>query len=198
MGSLTNSANLGNFRLLGTVAMGAALHCLSTSPGADAVPTTTATAAHIASPAPPAGLPCNPHATPPEICPVSGVVCPASGMCPMRAANASDPALVYTAAGPLRGIAGEKYRMWLGVPFAEPPLDDLRWMPPRAKHSWAPNTLEAFDKKDNCAQSSFYGGWEAPSPDDPHGSTEDCLYMVSGTSSQVLEYSAYRVIDAWC
>lgn len=119
-----------------------------------------------------------------------------SGVCPVSAANASDPALVHTAAGLLRGIAGEKYRMWLGVPFAEPPLDDLRWMPPRAKRTWAPQTLEAFDKKDNCAQSSVYGGWEPASPDDPHGSAEDCLYMVS--SSQVLMYGVCRRLDTWC
>jgi para-nitrobenzyl esterase len=152
--------------------------------GASAVPVATGAGAAAAAadaplaPPPPPAVPCNPHASPPEVCPVSGVPCPPSGMCPAAAAgNASDPALVYTTAGPLRGIAGEKYRMWLGVPFAEPPLDELRWMPPRPKASWAPTTLEAFDKKNNCAQNSMFGGWETSSPDDPHGSVEDCLYM---------------------
>ena len=132
----------------------------------------------------PPPVPCNPHASPPEVCPVSGVVCPPSGFCPSTAAdNVTDPTLVHTLAGPLRGIAGEKYRMWLGVPFAEPPLAELRWMPPREKRSWAPETFEAFDKRDNCAQSSLYGGWSPSSPDEPHGSSEDCLYMVSTVQS---------------
>ena len=120
-------------------------------------------------------MPCNPHASPPEVCPLSGLPCPPSGTCPPAAP--ADPALVHTLSGPLRGIAGAKYRMWLGVPFAEPPLEALRWMPPRPKASWVPSTLEAFDKKGNCAQNGGYGGWHPSSPDDPHGSVEDCLYM---------------------
>ena len=144
--------------------MAALLLAAAIAPGVAALP--------LAAPAPPP-IPCNPHSNPPETCP-GGQPCPASSVCP-AAAPSTDPALVTTAAGPLRGIAGERYRMWLGVPFAEPPLDELRWMPPRPKAPWQPDTYEAFDKRPNCAQSSMFGGWEPSSPDDPHGSVEDCL-----------------------
>lgn len=47
------------------------------------------------------------------------------------------PGLVWTASGPVRGTAGDGVWRFLGIPYAAPPLDDLRWRPPTAPTPWA-------------------------------------------------------------
>lgn len=64
-------------------------------------------------------------------------------------------------------------KAWLGVPFAEPPVDDLRWRPPQPMH-WQ-GVWNADRKMPECIQVlrphdiNNYFGEEATS--------EDCLYM---------------------
>ena len=91
--------------------------------------------------------------------------------------SSADLAVANTTSGPIRGIVGNEFRMWRGIPFAEPPTGALRWMPPVPKASWAPAFLEAFDTSQDCAQSSGFGGWSPPGPDEPQTSSEDCLYL---------------------
>jgi hypothetical protein len=50
--------------------------------------------------------------------------------------------VVNTASGPVRGIGYEKYNSFLGIPFAAPPVGELRFADPKPAASWAPNTLE--------------------------------------------------------
>lgn len=65
-------------------------------------------------------------------------------------------------------------RAWLGVPFAAPPLRDLRWKPPQPVTSWA-GTYHADRIAPECLQplrssrQNHYFGNEATS--------EDCLYL---------------------
>eukprot|EP01047_Picozoa_sp_COSAG01_P121761 COSAG01_NODE_50570_length_362_cov_0.787072_1_plen_65_part_01 len=40
---------------------------------------------------------------------------------PLTHQSSNDLATVVTTAGPVRGIVGNDYRMWRGIPFAEPP-----------------------------------------------------------------------------
>ena len=86
-----------------------------------------------------------------------------------------DLSVATTTSGPVRGFVGNAFRMWRGIPFAEPPTGSRRWMPPVPKASWAPEIFEAFDTSQNCAQSEGYGGWSPPGPADPQTSSEDCL-----------------------
>lgn len=64
-------------------------------------------------------------------------------------------------------------KTWLGIPFAKPPVDDLRWQPPQPMH-WQ-GTWNADRKMPECIQVlrphdiNNYFGEEATS--------EDCLYM---------------------
>jgi len=51
---------------------------------------------------------------------------------------------------------------WLGIPYAQPPLAELRWKAPRPAASWS-QQLQALDFGSDCAQGS-------------EGS-EDCLYL---------------------
>lgn len=60
---------------------------------------------------------------------------------------------------------------FIGVPFAKPPLEDLRWRPPLSPEAWT-NTLECIDSKPSCVQPSGDG-------------SEDCLYLnIYRTSTQ--------------
>ena len=42
----------------------------------------------------------------------------------------SDPAVVQTAAGMVRGIVAPDHRLFAGIPYAAPPVGPLRWQPP--------------------------------------------------------------------
>uniref|UniRef100_A0A0N5C6L4 Carboxylic ester hydrolase n=1 Tax=Strongyloides papillosus TaxID=174720 RepID=A0A0N5C6L4_STREA len=84
----------------------------------------------------------------------------------------------------------EKVRSFLSVPFAEPPIGDLRFKPPISKRPWN-NTLRAKKLSPACFQArdtyneSFWGSemWNANTE-----ISEDCLYMNIWTPS-----SAYNL-----
>ena len=48
----------------------------------------------------------------------------------------STPTIVCTQSGQLQGAVEGGYRVFRGIPFAEPPVGDLRWRPPAALASW--------------------------------------------------------------
>ncbi len=80
--------------------------------------------------------------------------------------------------GELVGMATEDgAHAWLGLPFAEPPVEHLRWRAPRLPSPWA-GTLEALQRGPACVQ---YAGLLAPDGErgesgEPTGS-EDCLVL---------------------
>lgn len=83
------------------------------------------------------------------------------------AACAPDAALVVrTEDGSLEGVAHDDIRSWAGIPFAAPPVDDLRWRPPESPEPWD-GVRPADDYGPACLQGD-------PPAD---GSTEDCLYL---------------------
>jgi para-nitrobenzyl esterase len=77
---------------------------------------------------------------------------------------------VQTAAGPVCGIAVNGVNEWLGIPYAAPPVGDLRWAPPQPHAPWT-TTLQATTYADRCTQPSGKTGPPAP------GSSENCLYL---------------------
>lgn len=48
----------------------------------------------------------------------------------------TDPALVQTAAGALRGVVADDHRFFAGIPYAAPPVGPLRWRPPEPAEKW--------------------------------------------------------------
>jgi Carboxylesterase type B len=79
---------------------------------------------------------------------------------------AKDPALVKTDSGYVSGKQEDGLRVYLGIPFAAPPVGDLRWRPPAPVHPW-----------DGIKQATAYA---ANPPQPPHttpGQSEDCLYL---------------------
>ncbi|MGA7343511.1 MAG: carboxylesterase family protein [Terracidiphilus sp.] len=90
------------------------------------------------------------------------------------AADAQDDSpVVTTTAGQLRGMArpggGAKF---LGIPYAEPPIGDLRWREPVPAQSWT-GVRDALRFGSPCAQ-PVLGDWNQH---DAENSSEDCLYL---------------------
>src|SRR5882757_6690985 len=75
--------------------------------------------------------------------------------------------VVRTDAGRVQGTAQDGYRTFQGIPFAAPPVGDLRWSSPQPARPWT-GVRDATRPSDACAQSA---GGGAPS------TTEDCLYL---------------------
>lgn len=89
-------------------------------------------------------------------------------------APAADPNLVATTSGEMKGETSDGVLVFKGVPFAKPPVDDLRWAPPQPA-SWD-GVLEANTFSPACLQplnkdgSPNGGGYAGPV-------SEDCLYL---------------------
>jgi carboxylesterase type B len=79
--------------------------------------------------------------------------------------------LVHTADGVLRGVTTTNYDEFLGVPYARPPIGQLRWTAPQPVAAWS-GVRDAGSFGDRCVQGA---GWD-PGYADPT-LTEDCLYL---------------------
>ena len=104
--------------------------------------------------------------------PILSVVLGVAACAPASSPSTTDVSLVRTNAGQVRGTAERDVRSFLGIPFAAPPVGDLRWRPPRPAAPWSGvRAATAFGGA--CAQ--------APGPlaaNTGQGSTtEDCLYL---------------------
>jgi para-nitrobenzyl esterase len=78
------------------------------------------------------------------------------------------PVDVATTAGTLRGVADDGVRSWLGIPYAAPPVGDLRWRPPEPPAPWS-GVRDADEFRSECVQVE---GTAISST-----SSEDCLYL---------------------
>lgn len=79
--------------------------------------------------------------------------------------------IIQTTYGPVQGFLDDGMQKFLGIPYAVPPLGDLRWLPPAPPHPWQ-KTLEAVNFGPICAQhSDCFPGFGSTS------SNEDCLYL---------------------
>jgi len=79
---------------------------------------------------------------------------------------------VRTASGFVRGVTEGDVSSFKGIPFAAPPIGELRWRPPQPVAAWE-GVREANQYGPNCAQ----GGWGAAPGSIAEGSSEDCLYL---------------------
>lgn len=86
------------------------------------------------------------------------------GQCP-------DP--VKTDKGLVQGVFENGLTVYKGIPFAAPPVGDLRWKAPQPSQSW-----EGIKQADHFAPAPFQGG------NPPSGKSEDCLYLNVWTPAQ--------------
>lgn len=98
----------------------------------------------------------------------------AAGLAVAAAAWASGPDRVRIASGTLEGegLQGSGVRVFRGIPFAQPPLGDLRWKPPAPPRDWT-GVREAKGFGPRCMQLPLYGDMNFHS----NGMSEDCLYL---------------------
>ncbi|HLG88492.1 MAG TPA: carboxylesterase family protein [Alphaproteobacteria bacterium] len=83
-------------------------------------------------------------------------------------ASMADDALVQTESGFVRGTVGPDYRLFLGIPYAAPPIGNLRWRPPQPAPGWG------------AARDATVPAAPCPQSDPRTGAligSEDCLYL---------------------
>jgi para-nitrobenzyl esterase len=79
--------------------------------------------------------------------------------------------VVQTAEGAVRGIVKDDVGVYLGIPFASPPVGNLRWRPPEPVKRWS-GTRAATHFGNSCPQVTTLGPYAGPPSVD-----EDCLYL---------------------
>ena len=83
----------------------------------------------------------------------------------------ADPTVVEVAQGTLKGVLDGAVLRWNGIPFAAPPVGELRWRPPAPAAPWSA-VRDASRYASECTQ--------APDEVMPSGTptgSEDCLYL---------------------
>ncbi|HEY3507168.1 MAG TPA: carboxylesterase family protein [Actinocatenispora sp.] len=88
---------------------------------------------------------------------------------PTAATPTTDPAVVATDKGAVRGTVTDGSRSYQGIPYAAPPVGDLRWRSPRPAAAWS-GVRDATKPGDACAQ-------PAGLPIGVPSEHEDCLYL---------------------
>eukprot|EP01113_Clastostelium_recurvatum_P016207 TRINITY_DN1921_c0_g1_i3.p1 TRINITY_DN1921_c0_g1~~TRINITY_DN1921_c0_g1_i3.p1 ORF type:complete len:523 (-),score=100.54 TRINITY_DN1921_c0_g1_i3:106-1674(-) len=73
---------------------------------------------------------------------------------------------IETTAGYIEGFQDQNFNIWLGVPYASPPVGSLRWQPPQPAQPWK-----------DIRNTSQYSA-SCPQPDfKDYAQSEDCLYL---------------------
>jgi para-nitrobenzyl esterase len=105
----------------------------------------------------------------------------AVGLAATTTASALVPAEVSIDSGALLGTtgAGADIRVFKGIPYAAPPVGELRWRPPQPAAQW-PGVRPAMEYSARCTQ----GGPGGASAAAPPPTSEDCLYLNVWTTAE--------------
>src|SRR5262245_51901270 len=83
-------------------------------------------------------------------------------MVPQAHAATSLPApTVQTANGPVTGTVTDTISTFLGIPYAAPPVGELRWKPPQPRAPWT-GALDATTFGANCPEQQHRRGLPVP------------------------------------
>jgi para-nitrobenzyl esterase len=77
---------------------------------------------------------------------------------------------VQTANGAVRGIVSHNYRVFNGIPYAKPPVGQLRWQAPEPAAAWS-GVRDATKPGSDCVQTAV--AWRPAAA----STNEDCLYL---------------------
>jgi len=89
---------------------------------------------------------------------------------------------VHVTEGILQGVEQSGIKMFLGVPFAQPPVGDLRWRAPQPASHWE-GIRKAETFSDDPVQWNIFGDMEQRGP----RQSEDCLYLNIWTPAQTMD-----------
>eukprot|EP00058_Branchiostoma_floridae_P023168 XP_002608658.1 hypothetical protein BRAFLDRAFT_73882 [Branchiostoma floridae] len=109
-----------------------------------------------------------------------------------------DGPIVRTRHGDVRGMYVEEGAIFLGLPFGDPPVGELRWKPPRAYNkSWAPGVRDGTVPGPACRQTSCgpnsTDSQHTCNRDKNKTQSEDCLYLNVFVPRSVLANSTVRL-----
>jgi para-nitrobenzyl esterase len=108
------------------------------------------------------------------------LLCSLAGLAAMgvgTAASLQTPPLVRVESGELQGVVADGVASFKGIPFAAPPVGDLRWRPPQPAARWT-GVRQAAEFGADCMQGRF-----GPPPAAAAGApaarvpSEDCLFL---------------------
>jgi para-nitrobenzyl esterase len=99
------------------------------------------------------------------------IACAVAGHLSMRTGHTQGSScFVTTVSGEVQGVDAGVSCAFLGIPFAAPPVGNLRWKPPQPAAPWAPATLNATVAAPSCPFIQPPGSTGAQG-------TEDCLKL---------------------
>jgi len=115
--------------------------------------------------------------------------------------------MITTKYGKIRGIEHEDYREYRGVPYARPPVGELRWRAPQEPEAWD-GVLDATAWPAKCAQWGSEGRELMPGEIDYHKEfyqdpayareiSEDCLYLQIWTPKDAEEGDTAYPVALW-
>ena len=104
--------------------------------------------------------------------------------------NRSSPPRVTIDTGTLEGLDTAGVVVFRGIPYAAPPVGQLRWKPPTPAKSWS-GVRDASKLGHNCEQKQPYADIDPFSA----GLSEDCLNLNVWTKS--VDASAKRPVLVW-
>jgi para-nitrobenzyl esterase len=85
------------------------------------------------------------------------------------------PRVVRVESGELQGVVEDGVASFKGIPFAAPPVGDLRWRPPQPAAKWT-GVRQAAEFGADCMQGRF-GPPPPPGAPPPRPSSEECLFL---------------------
>jgi len=97
------------------------------------------------------------------------------GLAAMVSGNAAQPPVVRVDGGEVQGVVDDGVASFKGIPFAAPPVGDLRWRPPQPLAPWT-GVRQAAEFGADCMQGRF-GPPPAPGAPAVRMPSEDCLYL---------------------
>jgi para-nitrobenzyl esterase len=98
---------------------------------------------------------------------------------------------VTTTDGAVRGFTKDGVNVFLGIPYAAPPVDKLRWQPPQPVKRWK-GELDATEYGNTCPQVTELGAFAGPA-----STTEDCLYLNVFTTGAGKNANKKKPVIVW-